>query len=99
MKGKRELTIAEIIRDQRKALGLSGPQLAKMIGLGRSSISQYELGTSFPTLQVFLDLASVFKWKESAAGKVWRCEKLSRVCGEVERSYQKVMGGRTKGNL
>lgn len=49
----------ENLRKIRKARGLTQKQLAELVGVGESSISQYESGGKTPSFEIALKLAEV----------------------------------------
>jgi Zn-dependent peptidase ImmA (M78 family)/transcriptional regulator with XRE-family HTH domain len=51
--------VGERLREAREARGVSGIALAEMLGVSRQAISQYELGTSTPGIEVLEKAASV----------------------------------------
>lgn len=53
--------VAERIRYLREHKGLSQADLAKRLGISRSSVNAWELGISLPSTQYIVELANVFK--------------------------------------
>lgn len=53
--------VAERIRYLREHKGLSQTDLAKRLGISRSSVNAWELGISLPSTQYIVELANVFK--------------------------------------
>ncbi|MCI9046676.1 MAG: helix-turn-helix transcriptional regulator [Hungatella sp.] len=52
--------LGEKIKLLRTARGLTQTQLAKKLNLSKSSISKYESGQKFPTLETLINLAAFF---------------------------------------
>ncbi len=58
------MSVAENIRKLRKKLCLNGREFAKELGIGASSISNYEMGRripSYPTIRKMINLAKKYK--------------------------------------
>ena len=53
--------ISENIKQLRELKGLTQTDLAKKLGLTRSSINAWEMGVSVPSTQYIIELASLFK--------------------------------------
>lgn len=52
--------IADKIRELRETSRLTQPELAKLLGVTRSSVNAWEMGTNVPTTQYLSDLAGCF---------------------------------------
>ena len=52
--------IYEIIKNLREDAGYSQSKLAKMLGISRSAVNAWEMGTSVPTTQYIVELARLF---------------------------------------
>lgn len=52
--------LGEKIRQLRTERGLTQTQLAKKLNLSKSSISKYESGQKFPTLETLINIAALF---------------------------------------
>ena len=52
--------IAEKVKKLREQKGLSQAELARLIGITRSSVNAWEMGISVPSTQYIVDLAGVF---------------------------------------
>jgi transcriptional regulator with XRE-family HTH domain len=52
-------TIGRNIATQRKVAGLSGLALAERLGIGSPNVSQWEHGTTLPTLPRLLQIAAI----------------------------------------
>ena len=55
-----KLEFGEILKELREEKGLSQVELAKCIGVGKSIISYWELGQSYPTLPNLIALSDFF---------------------------------------
>lgn len=55
------LMIANQIRYLREQRGLTQADLAKKLGLTRSSVNAWEMGVSVPSVQYVIELAKIFK--------------------------------------
>lgn len=53
--------VAERIRHLREQKGFSQTDLAKRLGISRSSVNAWELGISLPSTQYIVELANLFK--------------------------------------
>lgn len=53
--------VADRIKFIREQKGFSQSELAKLLGITRSSINAWELGISVPSTQYLVELASIFK--------------------------------------
>lgn len=53
--------VADRIRYLREQKGLSQAELAKQLGITRSSVNAWELGISVPSTQYVVELADIFK--------------------------------------
>ena len=53
--------VAERIKCLREQKGLTQPELAKQLGITRSSVNAWEMGISVPSTQYVVELASLFK--------------------------------------
>ena len=53
--------VADRIKILREQKGLSQAELAKQLGITRSSVNAWELGISVPSTQYIVELASIFK--------------------------------------
>ena len=52
--------IAEKVKKLREQQGLSQAELARLLGITRSSVNAWEMGISVPSTQYIVDLAGVF---------------------------------------
>ena len=52
--------IAEKVKKLREQKGLSQAELARLLGMTRSSVNAWEMGISVPSTQYIVDLAGVF---------------------------------------
>ena len=52
--------IAEKVKKLREQKGLSQAELARLLGITRSSVKAWEMGISVPSTQYIVDLAGVF---------------------------------------
>ena len=52
--------IAEKVKKLREQKGLSQAELARLLGITRSSVDAWEMGISVPSTQYIVDLAGVF---------------------------------------
>lgn len=52
--------IAEKVKKLREQKGLSQVELARLLGITRSSVNAWEMGISVPSTQYIVDLAGVF---------------------------------------
>ena len=52
--------IAEKVKKLREHKGLSQAELARLLGITRSSVNAWEMGISVPSTQYIVDLAGVF---------------------------------------
>lgn len=53
--------IADKIKELRELHQLTQPELAKLLGVTRSSVNAWEMGTNVPTTQYLSDLAKYFR--------------------------------------
>ena len=53
--------IAERIKKLRESNGLTQTELAKILGITRSSVNAWEMGISVPSTQYVVELANLFK--------------------------------------
>ena len=58
-KGYRE-DFAEVLKKQRKQVGVNQKDFAKAIGVSRAAVSLYESGQRLPSEKVLLKIASIF---------------------------------------
>ena len=58
--GKELLLLAEKIKTIREQLGMTQAELARKLGLTRSSINGWEMGLSVPSTQYIVELAKLF---------------------------------------
>lgn len=58
------IDIGRKIRERRKALGMTGVEVAKSVGIGQSTLSQIENGTS-PTLDTLIKICNALSIKPS----------------------------------
>ena len=54
------MTAAEKIKELRQSFAISQAQLAKRLGVTRSSVNAWEMGISTPTTQYIVDMAHIF---------------------------------------
>ena len=54
------MTAAEKIKELRQSFAISQAQLAKRLGVTRSSVNAWEMGISTPTTQYIVDMAQLF---------------------------------------
>ncbi len=54
------MTAADKIKELRQSFGISQAQLAKRLGVTRSSVNAWEMGISTPTTQYIVDMAHLF---------------------------------------
>ena len=59
--GKELLLLAEKIKTIREQLGMTQAELARKLGLTRSSINGWEMGLSVPSTQYIVELAKLFR--------------------------------------
>lgn len=52
--------VSERIRDLREKLNYTQSELAKQLGITRSSVNAWELGISVPSTRYIIELASIF---------------------------------------
>lgn len=52
--------IAEKVKKLKEQKGLSQAELARLLGITRSSVNAWEMGISVPSTQYIVDLAGVF---------------------------------------
>ena len=52
--------IADRVKKLREQKGLSQAELARLLGITRSSVNAWEMGISVPSTQYIVDLAGVF---------------------------------------
>lgn len=53
--------VADKIKSLREQLGLTQSDLAKKLGITRSSVNAWEMGISVPSTQYVVELAGIFK--------------------------------------
>lgn len=53
--------VAERVKQLREQCGWTQSELAKLLGITRSSVNAWELGISVPSTQYLVELASLFK--------------------------------------
>ena len=58
--GKELLLLAEKIKSIREQLGMTQAEVARKLGLTRSSINGWEMGLSVPSTQYIVELAKLF---------------------------------------
>ena len=58
--GKELLLLADKIKTIREQLGMTQAELARKLGLTRSSINGWEMGLSVPSTQYIVELAKLF---------------------------------------
>lgn len=61
-----EYCFAENLRRERKNLGLTQLELAKKVGVSRTTVSQWESTERYPTLDKIYDIANALKVSVSA---------------------------------
>lgn len=59
--GKELLLLADKIKTIREQLGMTQAELARKLGLTRSSINGWEMGLSVPSTQYIVELAKLFR--------------------------------------
>lgn len=57
---KELFSLSEKIRSTREQLGMTQAELAKKLGLTRSSVNSWEMGLSVPSTQYIIELAKLF---------------------------------------
>ncbi|MGM9648054.1 MAG: helix-turn-helix domain-containing protein [Eubacteriales bacterium] len=53
--------IADKIKELREHKGITQSELAKLLGITRSSVNAWEMGISVPSTQYVVELANIFK--------------------------------------
>lgn len=53
--------VADRIKSLRESMNLSQAELAKLLGITRSSVNAWELGISVPSTQYIVELSGIFK--------------------------------------
>ena len=56
-----KITLADNIRNLRKAKGLTQEQFAEIMGVSLQSISRWETGVSEPNIQIIAEIADYFE--------------------------------------
>lgn len=57
-----EMKFYQVIREKRRALGMTSEEVAKAIGVTRVSVSMYENATCSPTLENAIKLSKLLKF-------------------------------------
>lgn len=79
-----EIKIAENIRAQRKARGLTQEQLAEAMGVTVGAVSKWELGASVPDISIIMELADFFETSvDVLLGYEWRKQSQSQAVEEI----------------
>lgn len=78
----------------RKELDISQEQLAELIDISRQSVSKWELGESYPTVENIFKLCSVFKCKmnELINENLSDFELLNEDVKNIEKAYERFLG-------
>ena len=56
-----EIMVADRIKGLREQRGLTQTELAKLLGITRSSVNAWEMGISIPSTQYIVELSLIFK--------------------------------------
>ena len=65
-------TLASLISERRRQLGLSQEKLAERVGIHRTYVSQLERGLKVPTMDVFLKICGALEIRASEF--IWHLE-------------------------
>ena len=83
--------VAERIKYLREQKGLTQADLAKQLGIKRSSVNAWEMGISVPSTQYIVELSNIFKVSTDYLLGVERSASIS-VAGLTEKDVQYVQG-------
>ena len=83
--------VAERIKYLREQNGLSQKELAKLLGITRSSVNAWEMGISVPSTRYIVELAEMFKVSTDYLLGIDH-EMMVRVDGLTEKDIQVVYG-------
>ena len=83
--------VAERIKYLREQKGLTQADLAKQLGITRSSANAWEMGISVPSTQYIVELSNIFKVSTDYLLGVERSASIS-VAGLTEKDVQYVQG-------
>ena len=83
--------VAERIKYLREQKGLTQADLAKQLGITRSSVNAWEMGISVPSTQYIVELSDIFKVSTDYLLGVERSASIS-VAGLTEKDVQYVQG-------
>ena len=83
--------VAERIKYLREQKGMTQADLAKQLGITRSSVNAWEMGISVPSTQYIVELSNIFKVSTDYLLGVERSASIS-VAGLTEKDVQYVQG-------
>ena len=83
--------VAERIKYLREQKGLTQSDLARQLGITRSSVNAWEMGISVPSTQYIVELSNIFKVSTDYLLGVERSASIS-VAGLTEKDVQYVRG-------
>ena len=83
--------VAERIKYLREQKGLTQSDLARQLGITRSSVNAWEMGISVPSTQYIVELSNIFKVSTDYLLGVERSASIS-VAGLKEKDVQYVQG-------
>ena len=83
--------VAERIKYLREQKGLTQSDLARQLGITRSSVNAWEMGISVPSTQYIVELSNIFKVSTDYLLGVERSASIS-VAGLTEKGVQYVQG-------
>lgn len=83
--------VAERIKYLREQKGMTQADLAKQLGITRSSVNAWEMGISVPSTQYIVELSNIFKVSTDYLLGVERSASIS-VAGLTEKDVQLVHG-------
>ena len=83
--------VAERIKYLREQKGLTQADLARQLGITRSSVNAWEMGISVPSTQYIVELSNIFKVSTDYLLGVERSASIS-VAGLTEKDVQYVQG-------
>ncbi len=83
--------VAERIKYLREQKGLTQSDLARQLGITRSSVNAWEMGISVPSTQYIVELSNIFKVSTDYLLGVERSASIS-VAGLTEKDVQYVQG-------